>query len=81
MRYARNCFELEPYVALVKSALDHDRSFESALRLGLKGVLCSPEFLFLDEPGRADGEAMTDAGVVEPVDAGDVGVGLGGVRQ
>ncbi len=44
--------ELEPYVALVESALAEGRSFESALRLGLKAVLCSPEFLFLDEPGR-----------------------------
>lgn len=44
--------ELAPYVSLVKSALDQGRSFESALRLGLKGILCSPEFLYLDEPGR-----------------------------
>jgi hypothetical protein len=44
--------ELSPYIGVVKSALDEGRSFEEALRLGLKGVLCSPEFLFLDEPGR-----------------------------
>lgn len=44
--------ELTPYVGLVKSALDKGRSFESTLRLGLKAVLCSPEFLYLDEPGR-----------------------------
>ncbi len=44
--------EIDPYVSLVKSALDDGRFFEEALRLGLKGVLCSPEFLFLDEPGR-----------------------------
>lgn len=41
--------EQEPYLALVESALRAGRSFESALRIGLKGVLCSPEFLFLDE--------------------------------
>jgi hypothetical protein len=43
--------EVQPYVALVTLALDKGRSFETALRLGVKGVLCSPEFLFLDEPG------------------------------
>lgn len=44
--------EAEPYLALVGSAFADGRSFESALRLGLKCVLCSPEFLFFDEPGR-----------------------------
>ena len=44
--------EVESYITLVASALDTDRPFDEALRLGLKGVLCSPEFLFLDEPGR-----------------------------
>ncbi|MBC8291094.1 MAG: DUF1592 domain-containing protein, partial [Planctomycetes bacterium] len=41
--------EQEPYLALVESALAAGRSFESALRIGLKGILCSPEFLYLDE--------------------------------
>ena len=44
--------EVAPYVGLVKSELDAGGSFETALRLGLKAVLCSPEFLFLEEPGR-----------------------------
>lgn len=44
--------EVEPYVNLVATTLADDRSFEAALRLALKAVLCSPEFLFLDEPGR-----------------------------
>ncbi len=44
--------ELKPYITLVASALDADRPFAEALWLGLKGVLCSPEFLFLDEPGQ-----------------------------
>ena len=39
------------YVSLVDSALQEGRPFEAALRLGLKAVLCSPQFLFLDEPG------------------------------
>ncbi len=43
--------EVEPYVNLVATALAADRSFPDALRLGLKGILCSPEFLFLEEPG------------------------------
>lgn len=42
--------EVEPYVALTDSALSEGRPFESALRVGLKGILCSPEFLYLDEP-------------------------------
>ncbi|MEO8495659.1 MAG: DUF1592 domain-containing protein [Planctomycetota bacterium] len=42
--------EVDSYVALVESALAGGRSFEEGLRLGLKAVLCSPEFLFLDEP-------------------------------
>jgi hypothetical protein len=44
--------EVQPFVTLAASALHDGRSFEEALRLGLKGILCSPEFLFLDEPGR-----------------------------
>mgnify|MGYP001165075919 CR=1 FL=1 len=42
--------EVEPYLQLVQAALKEGRSFEEAIRLGLKGVLCSPEFLFLEEP-------------------------------
>ncbi len=42
--------ELTPYMDLVEAELEAGGSFESALRLGLKAVLCSPEFLFLDEP-------------------------------
>ena len=51
--------ELAPYMALVESALADGRSFEDALRLGLKGVLCSPEFLFLDEPLAKPDESPT----------------------
>ena len=42
--------ELDAYVELVEAAMSKGRSFEDSLRLGLKAVLCSPEFLFLDEP-------------------------------
>ncbi len=44
--------EVEPFLGLAESAMDKGRSFEEALRLSLKAVLCSPDFLFLDEPGR-----------------------------
>src|SRR5262249_29464757 len=41
--------EVEPFVALVNSRLESGESFEDALRVGLKAVLCAPEFLFLTE--------------------------------
>lgn len=44
--------ETRPYLQLFKAATDAGRPFESALRVSLKAMLCSPEFLFLDEPGR-----------------------------
>jgi hypothetical protein len=51
--------EIEPYVALVKSKLDSGETFDSAIRVGLKAILCSPEFLFLREtPGKLDDYAI-----------------------
>ena len=41
--------DVAPYLALTKSALDAGKSFEEALRAGIKGVLCSPDFLFFKE--------------------------------
>jgi hypothetical protein len=41
--------EVAPYVALAKGAMDEGKDFEAALRVGLKGVLCAPEFLYLEE--------------------------------
>ena len=41
--------DVEPYVALASPSLDSGQSFEKALRRSLKGVLCSPEFLYLEE--------------------------------
>ncbi len=41
---------VEPFVALVKAQLDAGRSYRDALRVGLKGVLVAPEFLFRAEP-------------------------------
>jgi hypothetical protein len=44
--------EVNDYVGLYAAAAAQGRSFESALRVSLKAILCSPQFLFLDEPGR-----------------------------
>ena len=41
--------EVDPYLTLTKTALDAGRPFLDALRLGLKGVLCSPGFLLREE--------------------------------
>ncbi len=45
--------ELAPYFGLVQAKLDDGGTFEAALRVGLTGVLCSPDFLYLSTtPGR-----------------------------
>lgn len=51
--------EAAPYLALAKQALDEGGDFAKALRRSLKGVLCAPEFLYLEEPfvGTAPAEA------------------------
>ncbi len=41
--------DIKPFLARVKSKLDQNYSFEQAMRVGLKGVLVSPDFLFLRE--------------------------------
>jgi hypothetical protein len=46
---------VEPFLALVKAQLDAGRPYADALRVGLKGVLTSPSFLFRREPAGADG--------------------------
>ena len=43
--------DLNPILALVRQALEAGKPFEKALRLGLKAALCSPAFLYLEEPG------------------------------
>lgn len=48
--FRRPAADVEPYVALVKAALDAGRPYRDALRVGLKGVLVAPEFLFRKEP-------------------------------
>jgi hypothetical protein len=48
-RRSVNQTEAAPYVALAKQAMDDGKDFEPALRVALKGVLCAPEFLYLEE--------------------------------
>lgn len=43
--------EVETYLKLFKQSVASGRSFESSLRVSLKAILCSPDFLFLNEPG------------------------------
>jgi hypothetical protein len=51
--------DVAPFVAIVRSKLESGYSFESAMRAALKGVLISPEFLFLRErPGKLDDFAL-----------------------
>lgn len=49
--------EVEPFLKLTKSALDDGRPFLEALGLGVKAILCAPEFL-LREEGLADKPAQ-----------------------
>ena len=43
--------EIQPFLARVRGSLEGGRSFEQAMRLGFKGILVSPDFLFLRERG------------------------------
>lgn len=66
VRFARRAFrravgeaDIQPYLALVKSRLDDKYSFEQAVRVGLLGILVSPDFLYLrEEPGQLDDFAL-----------------------
>src|SRR5262245_1875310 len=50
--------DVERYVKLVKTRLAEKHTFEQALRVGLLGVMLSPEFLFLRErPGKLEHSA------------------------
>jgi mono/diheme cytochrome c family protein len=51
--------DVKPFLARVKARLDAKASFEQAMRIGLKSVLVSPNFLFLHEkPGKLDDFAL-----------------------
>ncbi|WP_197167725.1 DUF1592 domain-containing protein [Neorhodopirellula pilleata] len=44
--------EVEPFAKLTRRVLDDGRPWTEALRQGMKAILISPEFLFLEEPTR-----------------------------
>ena len=44
--------DIKPFLARVKAKLDKSYSFEQAMRVGLKAVLVSPDFLFLREKAK-----------------------------
>lgn len=48
-RRATTAEDAQPYVELAAAALADGQGFEPALRRALKGVLCAPEFLFMEE--------------------------------
>ncbi len=51
--------DVAPFVAIVQAKLAESYAFEPAMRAALKGVLISPEFLFLRErPGKLDDFAL-----------------------
>lgn len=51
--------DVKPYLALVKARLAAKHTFEQAMRVGLMGIMLSPEFLFLQEkPGKLDDFAL-----------------------
>ena len=58
-RRAATDADIEPLVALVKTKLAEERTFEQAVRAALLAVLVSPDFLFLHErPGKLDDFAL-----------------------
>src|SRR5262249_11517163 len=53
--------ELERYVAIAKDRLDAKVSFEEAMRTAYKAMLCSPDFLFIEErPGKLEAPALAE---------------------
>lgn len=48
--------EIDPYLAIYRQALQQGRSRKDALRLALKAVLVSPDFLYLKETGNRQGQ-------------------------
>lgn len=52
--------DLQPFLARVNKKLDEGYSFEEALRVGLKSVLISPNFLFLREKTNGQGQTLDD---------------------
>lgn len=58
-RRSVNADDVAPFVAIIQGRLAAGYTFESAMRAALKGVLISPEFLFLrEQPGKLDDFAL-----------------------
>ncbi|NBV22455.1 MAG: DUF1592 domain-containing protein [Proteobacteria bacterium] len=53
--------DIRPFLARVQSRLEQKYSFEQAMRVGLRGILVSPDFLFLREKVPASNPAKTPA--------------------
>jgi hypothetical protein len=86
--FRRPTAAVEPFVALVKAQLDAGRTYRDALRVGLKGVLVAPEFLFRKEPQVDDAalatrlsyflwSTMPDAALLEAAAKGELGTPAG----
>lgn len=52
--------DVAEYTRLMEVAMASGRTFEESLRIGLKAVLCSPAFLFLDEPQQLSDSTAID---------------------
>jgi hypothetical protein len=50
--------EIAPYVALLEQSLAAGSDFEAGLRVALKAVLCSPDFLFVGDPAQRPGQPL-----------------------
>lgn len=64
-QFARRAFrravtdeDIRPFSARVEASLEQGYTFEQAVRVGLKGILVSPNFLFLREP--REGPKLSD---------------------
>ena len=86
--FRRPTSAVEPFVALVKAQLDAGRAYRDALRVGLKGVLVAPEFLFRKEPVVDDAalatrlayflwSSMPDAALLEAAAKGELRTSAG----
>ncbi|MGA0408128.1 MAG: DUF1592 domain-containing protein, partial [Limisphaerales bacterium] len=67
MGFARRAFrravtdlDIKPFMRRVQSKLNQGDSFEQAMRVGLKGIMVSPEFLFLSEKTLPDTLELDD---------------------
>jgi len=67
MGFARRAFrravtdlDIKPFMGRIRSKIDQGDSFEQAMRVGLKGIMVSPEFLFLSEKTLPDTLELDD---------------------